>query len=145
PGALCGGGTHFAQYWIVDLPTASGEVFEKIYRGYGKLLAWRAVLAGCAFFGMMLLIDVNAIMRKFLNRPVTGTLEITEALMPAAVLLSLAFTQYTRTHIRVTLAIKHFSPGVQRALFVIAVLLGCAFMIWFTWGSWGYAMRSFQA
>jgi TRAP-type C4-dicarboxylate transport system permease small subunit len=118
--------------------------FETIYRLYGKLLTLFAIAAGAIFFAMMLLIDANAFMRKLFNQPVTGTLEITEALMPIAILLPMAYTQLVGGHIRVTLLTKSLSPQVQRALLTAALLLGVGFAVWATWAAYGFALRSWQ-
>jgi TRAP-type C4-dicarboxylate transport system permease small subunit len=101
-------------------------------------------MAAFAFFAMMWLIDVNALSRKLLNAPVTGTLEITEALMVVAILLPMAYAQMTRSHIRVTLLTKHLSVGAQRALYTVALFLGFVFAVWAAWAAFGFFLRSYS-
>lgn len=120
------------------------QTFETVYRLYSRFLMAIAVGAAFAFFAMMWLIDVNALSRKILNAPVTGTLEITEALMVVAILLPMAYAQMTRSHIRVTLLTKHLPKGAQRLLYAGALLIGFVFAAWAAWAAFGYFMRSYR-
>ncbi len=119
------------------------ESFETMYRWYGRLLTALALAAAFGFFGMMWLIDANVFMRKLFNSPITGTLEITEALLVLAVLLPMAYTQMRRGHIRVTLLTQHLSPTLRRWLQVLALLVGFVFAAWATYATYRYFMRSY--
>jgi TRAP-type C4-dicarboxylate transport system permease small subunit len=120
------------------------DLFETIYRIYGKFLTGLAVLAAFGFFGIMWLIDANALSRKIFNAPITGTLEITEALMVFAILLPMGYTQMRRGHIRVTLITGHFPPRLGKYFFVFSLLVGCIFAAWATYASFNFFMRSYN-
>lgn len=120
------------------------EIFETIYRLYTKLLMAIAVIAAFGFFGIMWLIDANSLSRKFFSAPITGTLEITEALMVVAILMPMAYTQMRRGHIRVTLITKHFPPVAQRVFYTSALLIGLVFSAWATYASYDFFLRSYS-
>jgi len=120
------------------------ESFERLYRGYGRLVTGFAILAGLITFAIMWLIDANALTRKFLNAPVQGSFELTEAGLVLIVFLSLAFTQYRRGHIRVTLLTRHLPTGIQHGLYILVLLVGALFFAWCTYAAYGNAVRSFE-
>ena len=57
------------------------SVFQRLYRGYGRLLRGFELISEVATFVMMLLVVANVIGRYLFNRPVTGTLEFTRSLL----------------------------------------------------------------
>lgn len=120
------------------------KAFETVYRLYARFLTGVAVAAAAAFFALMWLIDANALSRRVFNAPVTGTLEITEALMVIAILMPMAYTQMMRGHIRVTLLTKVLPPRVQRGLYTAALIIGCLFAAWVAWAAYGYFLRSYN-
>lgn len=118
--------------------------FLLLYDAYGKVLKAIAIVAGAALFVVMWLVIANAVSRKFLNAPITGTSEIVEAAMPVVILLPMAFTQMRRGHVRVMLLMDRISPGVRRAVHVGALVIGCLLFAWIAWATWGYAARSLR-
>ncbi|MCB1741412.1 MAG: TRAP transporter small permease subunit [Gammaproteobacteria bacterium] len=118
--------------------------FERIYRGYGRFLGWLGILSGLITFGIMWLIDANALMRKLFNQPIQGSFEITEASLVLLVFLSLAYTQARRGHIRVTLLTRHLPMGVQHWLYVAMLGIAALFFAWCAYASFGYALQSYQ-
>lgn len=121
-----------------------GPGFERIYNGYGRILVWFGLAAGACTFFMMWLVVANSLMRKVFNYPLEGTLEVTEALLPTLVFLSLALTQFKKGHIRVTLMIRSLPFRLQHGLGVAAMVIGFCFFLWVAAASWGFAMESFS-
>jgi TRAP-type C4-dicarboxylate transport system permease small subunit len=103
-----------------------------------------AVVAGFLLFALMWLICVNAFSRKLLNAPVVGTLELTEAIMPFVILLPMAFTQFRRGHIRVTLLTRHIPFNTRHILHIAAFVIGGIFFCWVAWATAGFAMRAWN-
>ena len=120
------------------------ERFERFYRGYGRLLAALAVFSGLITFAIMWLIVSNALMRKTFNQPIQGTYEVTELALVLLVFLSLAYTQFRRGHIRVTLLTRHLPARLQHALYVAALAIGCLFFAWCSYAVFGDAVRSYS-
>ena len=61
--------------------------FERFYRAYGSLLRAMGFISSIATFAMMLLVVCNVGSRYLLNKPITGTLEITESLLVVVIFL----------------------------------------------------------
>lgn len=120
------------------------ENFDRLHRAYGRLVTWFAIVAGLVTFAIMWLIDANALTRKFFNTPVQGSFELTEAGLVLIVFLSLAFTQYRRGHIRVTVVTRHLPMGVQHGLYIAVLFVGALFFAWCTYAAYGNAVRSFD-
>lgn len=111
-------------------------------RRFGALLHACGLAAGAVTFLMMVLVVANALLRFLFNRPISGTLEITESALPLLVFLSLALTQYRGGHIRVVLVVRRLSPGARRAATCAAMVLGALFFAWCAWATGGLAMKS---
>lgn len=78
-------------------------------------------------FFMMLLGTADVIGRYLFNRPILGTFEIFEILLPAIVLLGLGYTQENRAHVRMEILISRLSIRTQTILNLITN--GCALLI----------------
>lgn len=120
------------------------ERFERLYRAYGRLVTGFGIFSGLITFAIMWLIDTNALMRKLFNTPVQGSYEITEAALVLIVFLSLAYTQYRRGHIRVTLLTRHLPINVQHGLYIGVLFIGAVFFAWCAFAAYGYAVRSYN-
>jgi TRAP-type C4-dicarboxylate transport system permease small subunit len=120
------------------------ERFERLHRAYGRIVTGFAVLAGLIIFAIMWLVDADVFMRKFFNAPVQGSFELTEGGLVLVVFLSLAFTQYRRGHIRVTLLSRHLPMGVQHGLYITVLCIGALFFAWCTYATVGNAIRSYN-
>lgn len=118
--------------------------FLRFYDRYTRLLYFLALLAGLATFIIMCLIDMSALTRKFLNWPVPGSVEITEALMVAGIVLPMGYAQATRTHLRVPLLTDHLPLRAQRVFQVLAMLIGFVFFLVMAWSAFHFAYESFQ-
>jgi len=88
--------------------------------------ALRYVCMGLLFF-MMALGTCDVLGRYLFNKPILGTLEIFEILLPAIVLLGLGYTQGSNAHVRVELFVSHLSLRKQTILNFITN--GCTLFI----------------
>ena len=88
--------------------------------------ALRYVCMSLLFF-MMALGTCDVMGRYLFNKPILGTYEIFEILLPAIVLLGLGYTQGSNAHVRVELFISHLSSRKQTVLNLITN--GCALFI----------------
>lgn len=120
------------------------ERFERFYRGYGRFLALLGAFSGLITFAVMWLIVANALMRKSFNQPIQGTYEITESALVLLVFLSLAYTQFQRGHIRVTLLSRHLPMRHQHRLYMAVLAIGCLFFAWCAYASFGDAVQSYK-
>jgi len=88
--------------------------------------ALRYVCMSLLFF-MMVLGTCDVMGRYLFNKPILGTLEIFEILLPAIVLLGLGYTQGSNAHVRVELFVSHLSLRKQTILNFITN--GCTLFI----------------
>lgn len=94
-----------------------------------------AILGGLATVGLMLNVVADVIGRFFFNRPLPGTLDLTQfAWMPTLVSLGLGYALLRGEHIRVNLLTSPTGPRTQRVIEIVgmAFTLGTtALLIWF--------------
>lgn len=70
-------------------------------------------ICACMLSIMMLLGAADILGRYFFNRPIVGTFEIFEILLPGIVLLGLGFTQAGRAHIKVDMVVGRLPPRMR--------------------------------
>ena len=100
---------------------------ETLARGVGLInSAVKYVCVGILFF-MMALGTIDVVSRYLLNRPILGTLETFEILLPAMVLLGLGYTQESGAHVRMEIFVSHLSFRTQTVLTFITN--GCALLV----------------
>ena len=92
-----------------------------LYIGMGMLLA------------MMLLGFADVFGRYLLNRPITGTLEIFEILLPGIVLFGLAHAQRAKAHIAVDVFYSRFPPRLRAVVGFAINLWAILFFAIVTW------------
>lgn len=118
--------------------------FMKVYRLYGRLMSYVAVVAGICVFAMMWLVDINVLARMFFNAPLLGSVEIAQALLVFCIMFGLPFAQTNGAHVRVTILVSRFPRRLREILFALAMLCGSAFFALLTYSSFGFALRSYQ-
>lgn len=120
------------------------STFERCYRSYGRFLQVMGLISSLATFAMMVLVVCNVASRYLINRPITGTLEITESLLVVVIFLSVGITQYDGGHIRVTLLTRRMSPRFAHVANIICMLCGGAFFAWCAYATWYFALQSYS-
>ena len=120
------------------------SAFQSLYRAYGKLLRLFGLISALATFFMMVLVVANVCGRYLFNRPISGTLEVTESLLVLIIFLSVALTQYDGGHIRVTMLTRRLPHGWARVAMVISMLCGAAFFSWCAYAAWRFAAQSYS-
>lgn len=97
--------------------------------------ALRYICVGLLFF-MMVLGTVDVIGRYLFNKPILGTLETFEILLPAMVLLGLGYTQEKRGHVTMELLVIQLSPRKRNVLDIITnccALFISGLILWRGW------------
>ncbi len=100
------------------------ETLAKTVRRINSAL--RYLCMGLLFF-MMALGTVDVFGRYLFNKPILGTLEVFEILLPAIVLLGLGYTQEKKAHVTMEIVISHLSSRTQTILGLFTS--GCALVI----------------
>lgn len=79
-----------------QISAALGRVTDPLSRGLNRI-------AGFFLAAMMVLTGTDVTLRYFLNKPIPGSYEITEFMMPVIVAFGLAFCQLEKGHVQVDL------------------------------------------
>lgn len=118
--------------------------FLILFRAYGRMLRFFAVIAGLAAFVIMWLIDVNALSRTVFNAPLIGGVEITEALLPVVIMLPFGFALLRRDHVNTVIFTSRLSPRAARRLETFWMLVGFVVFSMVAYGTFKYALRSYD-
>ncbi|WP_404434334.1 TRAP transporter small permease subunit [Microbacterium lacus] len=95
-----------------------------------------AVLAGVATVGLMINIVLDVVGRYFYNRPLPGTLDLSQyAWMPSLVSLALGYALLRGEHIRVNLLTAPTGPRTQRIIEIVGMTFTLATAVLFLWFS----------
>jgi TRAP-type C4-dicarboxylate transport system permease small subunit len=84
---------------------------------------------------MMLLGFADVFGRYLLNKPIVGTLEVFEILLPGVVLFSLAQAQRAKAHIAMDIFYSRFPTALQRAVGICIHVWAIFFFAVVTWRS----------
>ncbi len=119
---------------------------DKFSRGIDKISKVFSHGAMIGLFGMMMLGTADVLGRYLLNRPIIGTFEVFEMLLPALVLLSLADTQSMDEHLTAgVIDFLHFKPETRTKIRLgVQVLMFCLFLL-VIWRGVGGAMFSLRS
>jgi TRAP-type C4-dicarboxylate transport system permease small subunit len=98
-------------------------------------------LASIALALLMVLTVADVVGRYFLNRPVTGTFELTELFMVFIVFLALGFAQHQNEHISLDLAYTYFPAKLKKTTNVLIDVVNLAVMAAVTWQLYAYSVR----
>jgi TRAP-type C4-dicarboxylate transport system permease small subunit len=96
-----------------------------------------ARIAGLVAMGvlllMMLLTVADVFMRATLNKPIIGTIEITEQMMVAVVFLGFGWCALQGNHIRVDLFVSRYPLGTQRVIDLMTYSVGLILVAAMCW------------
>ena len=119
---------------------------EKFARSVDKISKAFSHVAMFALFGMMILGTADVAGRYLFNKPIIGTLEIFEILLPLLILFSMADTQSIDGHLTAgVIDFFHFKPETRTKIRLgVQVLLFCLFLLimWRGVGGAMFTMRS---
>lgn len=85
------------------------------------------------------IIDVTG--RFFLNKPLPGTIEVTELSLVLIVFLAFGFTEYYEEHIVIDTVYELMPKAVKKILYMVAGLISFAIILLMSWQLYVYAGR----
>jgi len=91
---------------------------------------------GLLLFFMMILGTADVIGRYLFNKPILGTLEVFEMLLPAIVLLGLGYTQEKRGHVTMELLVLSLSKHKKMVFEIITNSLALFITALILWRGW---------
>lgn len=113
------------------------------FRGLArKLNRGAAILASAALLGMIGLITLQVILRRFFNSPIAYTDEFSGYLLVAVTLFGLSYAMEKGDHIRVDMGINRLPPAVLRWLRIGWCLVGIGFSVLLAFETGAYAIES---
>ncbi len=101
-------------------------------------------VAGFALVFLMFLTVADVFGRYVLNRPVSGTFELTEMVMVLIVFLALGQAQHHGDHIALDLAYNFFPAWLKRAVDVIINLINLTVVVVITWQLYRFSIRMLE-
>ncbi|MBN2060808.1 MAG: TRAP transporter small permease [Deltaproteobacteria bacterium] len=119
-------------------------IFHKIERSVHAVEKVFLYLSGALFMVLMLLGAADVLGRYLIDRPIRGTLEISEILMGAIVFLSWAYTQRIEGHVKVDLFIIGYPPRLRKVVDFLTLSLSLLLFIIITKQSTIIALRSWH-
>ena len=108
---------------------ALGIVINSISKWLDPTSRILSLVAAAALAVMMFLTFSDVSLRYIFNRPITGTLEITELLMFTLVIFGMVYCAYGKAHIRVDIFMTYLPRRTQSAFNIPAYGLAAIFYI----------------
>jgi TRAP-type C4-dicarboxylate transport system permease small subunit len=118
--------------WLNNLASFLGKIANPVSR------AMSGVGAGVLAM-MMFLTALDVLLRYFLNRPISGALELTQFMMLIVVASGLAHCTMEKSHVRVEVLIERCPPKIQTALYTLTSFLCLGLFLVITWQAVVYA------
>jgi TRAP-type C4-dicarboxylate transport system permease small subunit len=112
------------------------RVSKTLAKGVSVVNSVMKYVCASLLFVMMALGTVDVLGRYLLNKPILGTLETFEILLPAIVLLGLGYTQENRAHVKMEILVSHLSLRTQNVLNLLTnacALFISALILWRGW------------
>ncbi len=108
----------------------------------GKLNGIAAALASAALLGMIGLITLQVVLRRFFDSPIDYTDEVSGYLLVAVTLFGLSYAMEKGDHIRVDMGIERLPPSVLRWFRAGWCIVGIAFSALMAFETAAYAIES---
>jgi TRAP-type transport system small permease protein len=93
------------------------------------------------FVLLMVLDTADVVGRKFFDRPIIGTMELSQVIMGGIVLLGWSYTQRYRGHVFVDMFINKYPPRLRIVIDIIMLVLSLALFVFITYSSWVLAVQ----
>lgn len=108
---------------------------ETLERFTQRLSAPGIAVAGWAVLAMMVIAAADVVGTVF-NNPITGALELVQALMVVVIFLALPYAEDGNQQIRVDLVYNMLPPRMQKVCSVIGLTLSLVFFAAMAWQGW---------
>jgi TRAP-type mannitol/chloroaromatic compound transport system permease small subunit len=82
---------------------------------------------------LMLITTGDVISRGFFNKPIPGTLELSEYMLSIIILLGAAYTQQVKGHVGVDFLTKRFSTRTQSVIEIFTTLISMIIVVIIVW------------
>lgn len=103
------------------------------------------IIAGVVLVGMMFLTAADVLLRYVLNKPISGSLELTEFMMVVVTGFGIAWCALRNGHVRVEVFTVNLSPRIQSILSCITSFLAFALFVLISWKTFEYILFKYDA
>jgi TRAP-type transport system small permease protein len=122
----------------VERKESAFSLIEKGIRWAGTAFVYLSVFL---FVLLMVLDTADVIGRKFFDRPIIGTMEISQVLMGGVVLLGWSYTQRYRGHVFVDMFINKYPHRVRLIIDIVMLVLSLVLFVFITYSSFLLAVQ----
>ncbi len=116
---------------------------ESFVKKTNKISFAISIISYAAFAFSAVSITADVFMRYFFNRPFSGVIELNTYLMPVMAYMALAYTQFKKQHIRVTIVTKRLDDKYRKYSKVLGYALGLIITLLIGKQGWIYAINAF--
>lgn len=110
--------------------------FDALQEGVHRANRWIAAAGACFLLPLMVMTAVDVVGRDVFNRPIPGTVELSQYMLSVFILLGFAYTHQERAHVAVSLLTSRLPYRAQLILRIITtclILLVCCILAWQGW------------
>jgi len=119
-------------------------MIKKIDKIVDRLCGIFGVVSAACLVGVIILVTVDVLARKFFQATVPGAYEITERLLMCMVFAGLSYTEAGRGHIAVTMLIGYFNRTVRFIIYALMQLAGSAITFYLAYAAYTQTGISFK-
>lgn len=125
--------------------TRRTPIFRRVVEGpIYRFSRWVIVISGIAAIIIMVLTTADILMRRFLDMPIRGGLEITSALLVVLGACSFAWIMTEKGHIVVNLVTSKYPQRLRGVILSIALFLSLIMVGLICWGSILFGLQEFR-
>lgn len=106
-----------------------------------RIIRYAATAGMVVLIPLMLITTGDVLGRSFLNKPVTGTFELSECMLAVVVLLGAAYTQQAKGHVAVEFLTSRLSSKARQACRVITLALCLSIVAVLVWQGFKLAIE----
>jgi len=110
--------------------------WTEIKKGIHRINRFVAAIGGLFLIPLMLITAADVVMRDVFNRPIPGTVELSQYMLAIFILLGLAYSQQVKAHVAVSIITSRFSERAQLILSIMTTLIGLFIFSILTWQGW---------
>jgi len=121
------------------------SVFRRVVeRPIYRFSNWLTIVSALALVIIMVLTTADVLSRRFLNKPLTGSFEITTSLLVVVVFCSVAWVMTEHGHVVVDIFSDRYPKKVREMVTRIALFLSMITLGLICWGSINFGMNEYK-
>jgi TRAP-type C4-dicarboxylate transport system permease small subunit len=110
--------------------------FDAVHKGISIANRYIAGVGACFLIPLMIMTAADVVGRDALNRPIPGTIELSQYMLSVFILLGFAYTQQVKGHVTVSLFTSRLPYRAQLILKIITTLLILLVSCVIAWQGW---------